>query len=164
MAWLRPPPRMAPLASRCGSTRARWRRPEAEDGRSNANRKRLSSEALELLRGTGLRDSSKAYRAPRELKSLESLRATGSLHHVDAEESQVQKATARPPSRTRHTRSESLVWRLRPAGSRSRLGDCAPDRGCSYRHDPARQAWRKDMDSRFPRQASHQEAARDPHG
>jgi ribosomal protein L16/L10AE len=40
----------------------------------------------------------------------------------------------------------------------------ALETGWPYRHQPSRQARRQGVDPDLPRQADHQEAARDPHG
>src|SRR5947207_7149143 len=44
------------------------------------------------------------------------------------------------------------------------LDEQPPDRGCSPRHDQARQARRTDLDPCLSRQVDHQEACRDPNG
>ena len=85
-------------------------------------------------------------------------------HHVDAEESQVPEAAARPHEGQGLARIRGLVRRLRAEGDGAVLADRPPDRGGAYRHDPLHQARRQDLDSGVPGQADHQEAAGNPNG
>ena len=84
--------------------------------------------------------------------------------YVDAEESQVPQAAARPHARQGVARVRRVVRRLRAEGARAVLADRSADRGGARRDDAVHRARRQDLGARVSRQADHQEAAGNPHG
>src|SRR5208282_5215578 len=83
---------------------------------------------------------------------------------VDAEESEVQKADARPAQRKGLARRRSSFWRLRTEGYGSGLDYRPPNRGFTCSHHAIHQARRQTLDSHFSGQAFYQEARGNAHG
>src|SRR4028119_2046587 len=67
---------------------------------------------------------------------------------------------------TRHVKRGGKIWiRIFPAQPvPTTPRDTRLERGCPSPEAPPRQAWWQDLDPHLPRQADHQEAARDPYG
>ena len=90
----------------------------------------------------------------------EAARPPAGVRHAATETHQIPQAVQGTQSRVGPARQLRGVRRLRLEGRRPRPAHGAADRSRAPRDDAVRQARRQDLDSRVPRQADHQEAAR----